>query len=158
MLGGPACCPGPTSLDAGAYARLHSGLPQVKIVGEDDYLGAWAVDGGIGMQWRDGHDWVAEVDLSPDMNAFKVCQPPVRRATCDDFTATCCTLCPLLMCLLLAVSADCTCCTVMLPVAAPVASLACSSHSAGITMVPHAADHLLCLLLADGDCSCRRLC
>ncbi len=74
-------------LDAGAYARLHSALPQVKIVGEDDYLGAWAVNGGIGMQWREGHDWVAEVDLSPNMNAFKVCQPSVRRTACD---ITCC--------------------------------------------------------------------
>ena len=35
------------------------------------------------MQWREGDDWVAEVDLSPDMNAFKVYQPSVRRATCD---------------------------------------------------------------------------
>ena len=46
---------------------------QVKIVGENDNLGAWAVDDGIRMQWTEGHDWVAELDLSPDLNTFKVC-------------------------------------------------------------------------------------
>ncbi len=45
---------------------------QVKVVGYNSYLGAWAVDKGVRMQWTEGHDWVAEVDLSPDLNTFKV--------------------------------------------------------------------------------------
>lgn len=54
---------------------------QVKIVGDNDSLGAWAVDEGVRMQWTEGHDWVAELNLSPDLNTFKVCRPKCPRVT-----------------------------------------------------------------------------
>eukprot|EP00891_Asterochloris_glomerata_P005471 jgi/Astpho2/5471/Aster-07811 len=47
-------------------------LDEVKIVGDNDSLGAWAVDEGVRMQWTEGHDWVAELNLSPDLNTFKM--------------------------------------------------------------------------------------
>ena len=46
----------------------------VKVVGESDLFGSWDSDKGLDLEWQDGHDWVAKLEVPPGDCIFKVGQ------------------------------------------------------------------------------------
>ena len=44
----------------------------VKVVGESDLFGSWDSDKGLDLEWQDGHDWVAKLEVPPGDCIFKV--------------------------------------------------------------------------------------
>jgi len=44
----------------------------VKAVGESDVFGSWDSDKAPELQWQEGHDWLAKLDVLPGNCTFKV--------------------------------------------------------------------------------------
>lgn len=44
----------------------------VRVVGDTDKLGNWSHDNGPELQWREGHNWEADLELFPGTSSFKV--------------------------------------------------------------------------------------
>lgn len=53
----------------------------VKVVGESDLFGSWSSDQAPELQWKEGHDWQANLDVPPGDCTFKVM--PMQRKPSD---------------------------------------------------------------------------